>query len=164
MCVRRHSENSEPTMLISQTAPDGHPPTPPPCRWPALITSSSFSSFGAASEMLCGCALPACSSTPLRPSVHYPSISLVVNIMYIQTFCEHLDVLYMFSTRQTCIALKSGWSSTPRMPASSLGLLPCLQLPPIYFPSPSSSSFGAACVKLCCLPLRWSETSVCCLV
>ena len=38
MCVHLHSEKSEPTLLISQTAPDEHPPTPPPCRWPALIT------------------------------------------------------------------------------------------------------------------------------
>ena len=33
----------------------------------------------------------------LTPSVHYPpSISLAVNIMYIQTFCGHLHVLYIF--------------------------------------------------------------------
>ena len=34
--------------------------------------------------------------TPLRSSVHYPSISLVENITHIQTFCEHLNVLYIF--------------------------------------------------------------------
>ena len=45
VCVRLHSENSEPTMLISQTRPDKHPPTPPLCRWP------SFSSFGAACDV-----------------------------------------------------------------------------------------------------------------
>ena len=65
---------------------------------------------------------------PLRPSVHYPNN----------------------------IVLKSGWSSTARMPASSLVLLPCLRLTPrrhrqaggqvsqLYPPSPSFSSFGAA--------------------
>ena len=85
-------------MLISQTTPDEHPPTPPPCRWPALITlpSPSFSSFGAASMMLCCSVPPACSSTPLQPSMNYPSISIIVNIMCIQTFCEHLNVLYIF--------------------------------------------------------------------
>ena len=88
VCVRPHSENSEPTMLISQMTPDEHFPTPPPCRWTALITlppSPSFSSFGAASVMLCCSVPPAYSSTPLRPSVHYPSISLVVNRMYINS-------------------------------------------------------------------------------
>ena len=57
--------------------------------------SPSFSSFGAASVMLCSSAPPACSSTPLRPSINYPSISLV-NIMCTQTFCENLNVLYIF--------------------------------------------------------------------
>ena len=45
VCVRLHSENSEPTMLISQTTPDEHPPTPPPCRWPALITLPTLGKF-----------------------------------------------------------------------------------------------------------------------
>ena len=91
--------------------------------------------------------------------------------MCIQNFCEHLNVLNIFD--QTCIVLKSGWSSTARMPASSLVLFPCLHLNPrrhrqadgqlssLYPPSPSFSSFGAACVKLFVfLFLRWSETSV----
>ena len=42
--------------------------------------------------MLCCSAPPVCSSTPLRPSVHYPSIGLIVNIMYVQAFCD-LNVL-----------------------------------------------------------------------
>ena len=79
--------------------------------------------------MLCCSAAPASSSTPLRPSVHYPSISLVVKLMFIQTFCDHLNVI-IFSIRQTCIVLKSGWSSTARMRASSLVLLPSLPLTP----------------------------------
>ena len=98
MCVRLYSENSEPTMLIFLTTPDEHPPTPSPCRWPALIalpTLASFGSFGAASVMCC-IGPPACSSTPLRPSVHYPSVSLAVNIIYIQTFCENLHFVYIF--------------------------------------------------------------------
>ena len=52
--------------------------------------------------------------TPLRPSMYNASISLVVNIMCIHTFCDHLNVLYIID--QTCIVLKSGWSSTARMP------------------------------------------------
>ena len=39
VCVRLHSENSEPKTLVSQTTPDEHPPTPPPCRSRALVTS-----------------------------------------------------------------------------------------------------------------------------
>ena len=62
---------------------DSYPPSP------------SFSSFGAAYVMCCSTP-PACSSTPLRPSVHYPSISLVVNMMCIQTFCDRLNVHYIF--------------------------------------------------------------------
>ena len=46
--------------------------------------------------MLYCSAPPACSSTPLRPSVHYPSISFVVNIMCIHTFCDHPNVLTIF--------------------------------------------------------------------
>ena len=46
--------------------------------------------------MLCCSAPPACSRTPLRPSVHYPSISLVVKMMFIQIFRDHLNALYIF--------------------------------------------------------------------
>ena len=58
--------------------------------------SPSFSSFGAASVMLCCSAPPAYLSSPLWPSVRYPSIGLVVNIMHIRTFCDHLNVLHIF--------------------------------------------------------------------
>ena len=44
MCVRLHSESSEPTMF-SQATPDEHPPTPPPCRWPALLTLPTLAKF-----------------------------------------------------------------------------------------------------------------------
>ena len=40
-----HSESSEPTMLFSQTTPDENPPTPPPCRWPDLITLPTLTKF-----------------------------------------------------------------------------------------------------------------------
>ena len=59
-----------------------HPPSP------------SFSSFGAASVML-WCSAPACSGAPLRASVYYQSFS-IVNIMCIQTFCDHLNGIYFF--------------------------------------------------------------------
>ena len=44
VCVRLHSESSEPTMF-SQATPDEHPPTPPPCRWPALLTLPTLAKF-----------------------------------------------------------------------------------------------------------------------
>ena len=124
--------------------------------------SPSFSSFDAASMMLCCSPLPASSSTPLRPSLCYPSISLVVNIMFIIVFCGHLNVIYIFDPN--CIVLKSGWSSTARMPrlvVSSPSLSPSHprrhrqadgQLSSLYPPSPRLSSFSPDCVKLCCFP------------
>ena len=82
--VRLHSESSEPTMLLSQTTPDEHPPTPPLCRWPA-ITLPTLAKFQLVWRCLCDVVLccsppPASSSKPLRPSVCYPSMSQVVNI------------------------------------------------------------------------------------
>ena len=60
------------------------------------LPSPSSSSLGAASVILCCSAPPASSNTPLRPSVHYPSISLVVKMMFIQIFRDHLNALYIF--------------------------------------------------------------------
>ena len=102
-------------------------------------TSPSSSSFAAACVTCCF--PPASSSTPLRPSVHYPSISLIVNIMCIRIFCDHLNVFYMFD--QTCIVLKSGWNSTARMPPLVRRVNPLFfhpaSLPPSFPPSSSPS-------------------------
>ena len=99
VCVRLHSENSEHTMLIyqrflrntprRQRLADGqlsslYPPSP------------NFSSLGAASVMFCWSAPPAFSSTPLQPSVHPPTISLIVNTICIQTFSDFLNALDIF--------------------------------------------------------------------
>ena len=100
-------------------------------------TSPSFSSFDAASVMLCCSAPPARSSTPLRPSVHYPSISLVVNIMHtgIQTFCGRLNVIYIFGPDR----LVSFWSQAGALrrecPPRRLSSFPLSLSPPT--PSPS---------------------------
>ena len=40
-------------MLISQTTPDEHPPTPPPCRWPAHITLPTLAKFQLVWRRLC---------------------------------------------------------------------------------------------------------------
>ena len=85
---------------------------------------------------------------------------------------------FMYSTRKTCIVSNLGWSSTARMPASSLGPFLSLlltpwrhrqadgQLSPLYLPSPNLGSFGAACMKLCCLPPSSlvRNTRLCCLI
>ena len=52
VCVCLHSEMSEPTMF-SQTTPDEYPPTPPPCRWPALITLLTLANFQLVWRRLC---------------------------------------------------------------------------------------------------------------
>ena len=88
--------------------------------------------------MLC-CSVPAASSNaPLRQSVRYPNIGLVVNKIYIRIFCDHINVLQVFD--QTCIVVKSAWNSNaapgskgrPSLPSSAL---PCFFLP--SFPPPS---------------------------
>ena len=121
---------------------------------------------------MCCSAPPACSSTPLRPSVHYPSISPVVNIVCIETFCENLNVLYIFDQTDLCrveVRLElNGMNarlivSPPSLSPSHPPTPPPSRWPALTIlpPSPSFSSFGAACVKLCCLLLpRWSETIV----
>ena len=118
-------------MLVSQTTTDEHPPTPPPCRWPALISLPTLAKVHLVWRRLCElcCSLsPASSNTPLRPSVCHPSISLVVNIMFIRIFCEHLNVLYVFYP--TCIVLKSGWSSTACLVVSPPSLSHSIPPPP----------------------------------
>ena len=101
-------------MLFSQTIPDEHPPTPLASRWPALITLPHLAKFQLVWRRLCDIVMfvpPASSlSTPLRPSVYNASISLIVNMIYIRTFGDHIHVLYIFD--HTRIVLKSDWSST----------------------------------------------------
>ena len=63
--------------------------------------SQSISSFSAASVMLCCSALPSCSSTPLRPSVGYTSIRLVVNIMCVKKIRDHPKDLYCFDQKDS---------------------------------------------------------------
>ena len=138
---------------------------------------TSFSSFGAAPVMLCCPALPACSSTPLPRSVHHPSVSLVVNIVCIQTFCDHLNVIYVFDQKDlyrfesrlelyganACLVVRS-LSLSPSHPLTPPpSRWPALTTLP---PSPSFSSFGAAYVKLCCLPppSLVRNTRLCCLI
>ena len=123
--------------------------------------------------MFCCSAPPACSSTPLRPSVHYPIISLGVNIMYIQTFCGHLNVTYIIDQTylyrvevrlelngaNACLIVGPPPLYPSHSPTPPPSRWPALTTK--YPPSPSFSSFDAACVKLCCFLLpRWSETSV----
>ena len=127
-------------------------------------TSPDFGSFGAACVMCCF--PPASSSPPLRAFVYYASISLVVNIMFIRTFYDYLHVRYIFD--HNCSILKSllivflqSLPLTPWRYCQAGG-----QLSSLHSPSPSFSSFGPACVKLCCLPppSLVRNTRLCCLV
>ena len=110
VCVRLHSENSEPTILISQTTPDEHP------RRHRLAdgqlssfypASPRFSSFGAASVMCCSA--PACSSTPLRQSVHYPSMSCkYINSVYFNILWTSKCPLYFRPDRLVSFGSQAG--------------------------------------------------------
>ena len=61
VCVRLHSESSEPMIFFSQTMPDEHPPTLPPSRWPALITLPTLAKFQLVWRRLCDVVLlPSC--------------------------------------------------------------------------------------------------------
>ena len=109
MCVRLHSGNCEPKMLIFQTTPDEHP-TPPPCRRPALIILLTLAKFQFVWRRLCDGVLFrfCCKTTPVRPPAHYPSTSLVVNIMCIKTFCDHQNVVHISSTRLVFFLSQAG--------------------------------------------------------
>ena len=131
MCVSACNKNSEPTMRFSQTTPDEYPPTPPPCRWQLLITLRTLTKFQLVWHHLCDFVLARSSclfERTLTAVCALQSIGLVVNQIYTRRFGDHVNVLHIFD--QTCIVLKSGWSSTSttaRMPASSL-VFPCLRL------------------------------------
>ena len=85
-------------MLISQTMPDEHPPTPPPCRWSALITSPTLAKFQPAWRHLCEVVLfrsaylfehtltAACALSKYQACRKY---------VYSNIFCDHLNVLYI---------------------------------------------------------------------
>ena len=82
-------EKSEHTMQVSQTTPDEHPPTPPPCRWSARITlrtSTKFQHVDAASVVMTYVLFRS-------PSLCYPRIGLVVNIIYIRRYFDQINIL-----------------------------------------------------------------------
>ena len=87
--------------------------------------------------MVCCSPPSASSSTPLRPSVHHPSISLVENILYIRIFCDHRNVLYIFDH---LYRFMSGWNSATRMPR--LNVSPP-SLSPSHPPTPPPSRWPA---------------------
>ena len=114
--MRVRSESSEPTMLFSQTMPDEHPPTPPPSRWPALITLPTLAKFQLVwCRLCCAVSLLPCQARPLRCS------SIIKNLVLMP-----LD-LYPLST----LELRS--KGRPALPSSVLPRF----LPPSL---PSSSS------------------------
>ena len=160
--TRRLTNTPRPHRLADGQLSSLYPPSP------------SFSSFGAASVILCCSAPPVSSSTPLRTSVHYPSISLLLNIMCSQTFFNHKIVLYTFD--QTWLYLF--WSQpgslcrgNSRLIVSrpSLSLYRPLTTLPNWWPAltdlPPLPKFQLVWRRLCkssavFLVPRWSETFV----
>ena len=149
MCVSACTQKSpklRSTMWFSQTTPDEHPLTPPPYRWPALDTLRTITKFQLVWHHLCDVGLfrssclfertltAVCALPEYRSGRNYNAGAL--------RRCECPPRPYSFPV---CL--------TPRRHRQADG-----QLSPLYPPSPSSSSFGAAFFMLCCLP-RWSETS-----
>ena len=112
--------------IVSPPLSPSHPPTPPPCRSPALITLRTPTQFQLVLRRLCDyvCAVPL--ALPLRAHpLCYPRIGLVVNIIFIRQFCDHVNVLHIFD-QKTCIVSKSGWSCTMGPPRRcSPHLSPC---------------------------------------
>ena len=109
VCVRLHSENSEPTMF-SQTTPDEKKPTPPPCRWPALITLPTLAKFQIVWRRICDVVLFPSSCLvehTLTAVCVLPSISLIVNTKNIRAYCDHLNVR-LFSTRLASFRSQAG--------------------------------------------------------
>ena len=69
-CVRLRYESFEPTILVSQTMPDEHPSTPPPIRWPALITLPHLANVQFVWRRLCDVVLfPRCLFAHVLPAV-----------------------------------------------------------------------------------------------
>ena len=108
-CVRMPSENSESMRWFSQTTPDEDPPTPPPCRWPALITLRTSTKFQLVWRRLCDGVLFRSSCFFQRTLCATRGSGWVVNMICIRRFCDHVNVLNIFD--RTCIVLKSGSSS-----------------------------------------------------
>ena len=96
--------------------------------------SPSLSSFSAASVMLCCSAPPASWRVPLRQSVSYRSTDLVVKIMCIRTFCEHINILHIFESFEVGLELLChAWLEGPTLSSSAL--------PRFLFPSFPPSSY-----------------------
>ena len=102
-------------MMFSQTTPDEHPPTPPPSQWPDLITLPHLAEFQIVWRCLCDAVLFASCLFEHTLTVVCVQREYQSGRKYnVRTFGDHQNVLYIFD--QTCIVLKSGWSSTARMP------------------------------------------------
>ena len=122
--------NSEPTRWFSQTTPDEHPSTLPPCRWPALITLRT-PKFQLVWRRLCAVPLV----LPFRAHPYgrlcYPKIRLVV--IY-HSFVDFMTIYmcFIFSTRLVSFLFHAGalrWarlivSPPPLSPSNSPTLLP----------------------------------------
>ena len=137
--------------------PDEHPSTPPPSRWPALITLPTLAKFQLVWRHLCDVPLPSwLFEYTLTAVCVLPEYRSGRNIRYIRTFCALLNFLYIFDP--TCIVSRSGWNSTARMPRRIVSplVLPDEQPPtptprrwPALIPLPTLAKFHLVWRRLC---------------
>ena len=111
-------------MLISQTTPDAHPPTPLPCRWPALVTLATLAKFLIAWRRLCDVVLFRSSCrfehtlTAVRAPPGYQSYrkyhaySIVVNIL--TPFLVSNRLIYLFWSQAGDYAANANLTVSPR--------------------------------------------------
>ena len=141
-CPPAH-RRSEPTMWFSQMMPDEHPRRHHLADGPLSslgAPSPSFSSFGAASVMMC------CSARPASSSAHsvLPEDRIGRSIIYVRRFCDHINVLHIFDP--TCIVLKLGWRYTTGPPdLFSSSLVPVSPPDATAKPMASSHHFTSLC-------------------
>ena len=92
--------------------------------------SPSCSSFGATSVMLCCSPPPTTSSTPLRPSVYYPSIGLVVNSKARTLWCSLSDPTSRYPSTNATYVSRTSCFDVKEPTAKLLGKQPGIPLPP----------------------------------
>ena len=105
--------NSEPTKWFSYMTPYEHPPTPPPCRWPTLITLRTLTKFELVWRRLCD-------EVVFRSSCLFERTLCATRGSDWSYYKIHCLILCPYKCPsyfdQTCIVLKLGWRSTTGPP------------------------------------------------
>ena len=101
-------QNMTNLIRFSRTAPDDHPPTLPPCRWPAPITLLTPTTFQLVGRHLRYAFFARAAPWSARSVLHEDRIGR--NVKYVRRFCDHIHVLHICD--RTCIVSKLGWRCT----------------------------------------------------